>query len=310
MSRGPSRRHELAAWLVPRLGGSDDAGSDDEAVERERVVRCHAERSRDLPTRATPGLSRRFRVAEERVDAPGGRFASWVLTPCWTTPVRTLYYLHGGGFVSPLDVLHVRYATTLARALEARVVLPDYPLAPEHTWRDSHDALADDVVRYARRGPVALAGDSAGGNLALSVAQTLRDRGGSQPHRLLLLSPWVDLSESTPRTAELQDDDPMLRLPALRRYAGWWAGSTDPDALARPEVSPALGDLDDLPPALMFCGTRDLLQPACRMLADEAEQSDWSLTYVEQPGLVHVYPLLPGVPEAREARRRAVAFLR
>ncbi len=309
MSRGPSRRHELLAWALPRLGRSQDAG-DDEAAERERVTRRHAGRDHSLPTRATPGLARRFRVAEERVDAPGGRFCSWVLTPRWAIPTRTLYYVHGGGFVSPLDAFHVRHVAGLARALEARVVLPDYPLAPEHTWRDSHDALADDVVRYAARGPVALIGDSAGGNIALSVAATLRDRGGARPRRLVLISPWVDLSESTPATAALDEVDPWLSLAALRRHAGWWAGSTDPADLSRPEVSPALGDLDGLPPTLMFCGTRDVLQPGCRLLADRARETSWSLTYVEQPGLVHVYPLLPGVPEGRAARRRTLAFLR
>ena len=60
----------------------------------------------------------------------------------------------------------------------------------------------------------------------------------------------------------------------------------------------------------MFCGTRDILLPGCRLLADRGREAGWDLTYVEQPDLIHVYPMLPFVPEARTARRQALEFLR
>jgi acetyl esterase/lipase len=135
----------------------------------------------------------------------------------------------------------------------------------------------------------------------------MRDRGGPQPRRLLLLSPWVDLTTSTAETPSLDAVDPWLFLGKLRAYAAWWAGSADD--LGRPEVSPALGDLTGLPPALMFCGTRDLLVPGCRLLVRRARAAGWDLTYVEEPDLIHVYPLLPGIPEAARAWRRTVDFL-
>lgn len=118
----------------------------------------------------------------------------------------------------------------------------------------------------------------------------------------------MDLTTATPETESFTVRDPWLFLGKLRAYAAWWAGS--PEDLGRPEVSPALGDLDGLPPALMFCGTRDTLAPGCRLLAHRAERSDWDLTYVEMHDLIHVYPLLPFIPEAREARRRTLEFLR
>ena len=103
----------------------------------------------------------------------------------------------------------MRYAARLAEALHARVVLPDYPLAPEHTWRDSFEPLVatwPPAGRRVRR--VVLAGDSAGGGYALAVALAVRDRGGPQPTHLLLHSPWVDLTTSTPDTAEFSPRDP------------------------------------------------------------------------------------------------------
>jgi acetyl esterase/lipase len=155
---------------------------------------------------------------------------------------------------------------------------------------------------------VVLSGESAGGGMALALAETLRDRGGPQPERLLLLSPWVDLTTSTPETKALDAVDPWLFIGKLYAYADWWAGT--PEDLGRPEVSPALGRLDGLPPALMFGGTRDLLMPGCRLLADRAAASDWELTYLESPGLLHVFPLLPFIPEARRAHRQTLEFLR
>jgi monoterpene epsilon-lactone hydrolase len=306
----PSRRHELLAWAIPRLRKSRDL--DTEEAERARLERWHASMDRSLPTRAVPRFSRRYSVVtEELAAANGASFPSYVLAPRGTRPGRTVIYVHGGGFVAPTDPFHVRYAARLASTLDAQVVLPDYPLmTPEHTWRDSHDALVDLVARHCAETPgrVDLVGDSAGGGLALAVAEGVRDRGGPQPSRMVLHAPWVDLTTSTPDTAEVTLTDPWLFIGKLRAYASWWAGSEED--LARPEVSPALGELDGLPPTLMFCGTRDTLVPGCRLLAARAADSDWDLTYVEEPGLLHVFPILPFVPEARAAWRRTVEFLR
>lgn len=302
----PSRRHELLAWAVPRLRKSRDL--DTVEAERERIERWHRGLERTLPTRAVPRFAKRFSVVTEQVVGPQGTFSSYVVTPRGIDPKRTVVYLHGGGFVAPIDPFHLRYVTRLARSLGARVVLPDYPLAPEHSWRDSHDALADLTARWvADSEDLVLAGDSAGGGIALALAQTLRDRGGRQPSHLLLHSPWVDLTTSTPETVEFSARDTWLFLGKLYAYADWWAGS--PEDLARPEVSPGLAELDGLPPALMFCGTRDTLAPGCRLLARRAADSSWDLTYVEIADLIHVFPILPGLPEARAAWRQTLDFL-
>lgn len=298
----PSRRHDLLAYAIPRLRKSRELV--DEPSERSRVEQWHATLDRSLPTRLVPGFERRFSVVTEEVAG----FPVHIVTPRHRDPDRTLFYVHGGGFMAPLDPFHVRYVAGLASSLGARVVLPDYPLAPEHCWRDSYGPLVDLAARWAGDSRVTLAGDSAGGGYALALALGLRDRGGPQPSELLLLSPWVDLTTSTPDTPSYDAIDPWLFLGKVHAYATWWAGS--PDDLGRPEVSPALGDLSGLPRALMFSGTRDLLVPGCRLLADRAAATDWDLTYVERPGLLHVYPLLPFIPEARSARHATLAFLR
>jgi acetyl esterase/lipase len=299
----PSALHQFYALAVPRLLRAREL--DDEQTERARVTTEHQGLRPGLPTRAVPRFARRFEVREE--DAGG--FPAYVVTPRGERVERTLVHLHGGAFVAPIDPFHVRYATALARALRARVVLPDYPLAPEHTWRESHDQLADLTQRWAAQpGGAILLGDSAGGGLALSVAQTLRDRGGAQPTQLVLHAPWVDLTMSAPETEEFARRDPWLHLGKAHAYARWWAGS-EAD-LTRPEVSPAFGELGGLPPGIMFHGTRDLLAPACRVLARRAPEAGWRLSSIEEPGGIHVYGIMPGLPEARRAFRRTVEFCR
>jgi acetyl esterase/lipase len=298
----PSRRHQFLARAIPRLRKAREL--DSEPAERARIERWHAGLDRALPTSAVSRFGRRFAVVTEDL----GDFPAYVVTPRHVEPTRTIYYVHGGGFIAPMDAFHVRYATRLARATGARVVLPDYPLAPEHTWKDSHDVLVDDAARWAGEpGGVVLAGDSAGGNIALAMAVSMRDRGLAPATHLVLHAPWVDLTESTPETPEFAARDPWLFLGKVRAYAAWWAGS-DAD-LGRPEVSPALADLDGLPPGILVYGTRDLLAPGCRLLARRAAASRWDLTVVEEPDLIHVHGLLPGVPEARRAFAQVQTFL-
>jgi monoterpene epsilon-lactone hydrolase len=302
----PSLRHRAITAVLPRFRLTAPVG--DAEVERDRIVRGRSLEAPSLPIMRTARFERRFELTTETLAGRGGDFPTYVFAPRGVEPALTIYHLHGGSYTSGPHHLHTTYAGRLARALGARVVLPAYPLAPEHTWQDSHDALVDDVARRTEAGPVVLTGDSAGGGIAMAIAASLRDRGDTPPTHMVLVSPWGDSTVSTPETRELQHVDPWLSLSKLELYSGWWAGSHDD--LGRAEVSPALHDLKGLPPTLMFCGTRDLLVFGCRTIAADAVTAGWDLTYVEQPGLLHVYPLLPFIPEARRARKQTLKFLR
>lgn len=306
----PSLRHQLLAAQLPWWLGVSELV--DEETERAAILEKDKGWPYPLPTGLVPGFRRRFDVRQETLHG-NVDFPSHVVTPRNLpnrgTPRRTLYYLHGGSFTAPMHAVQVRFALRLATRLGARVVFPDYPLAPVHTWKDSFDALVADAHRWGEESPDGffLAGDSAGGGLALALAIGLRDRGLSLPDRMLLLAPWVDLTTSTPETAEFAKADTWLKYSKLDVYAHWWAGSTED--LGRPEVSPALADLSGLPPTLMIGGTRDLLAGGFRLLADRALAAGWDLTYLERLDLIHVFPLFPGLPEADRAFAIAVRFL-
>lgn len=198
----PSLLHELCAVVVPRLRGAGDL--DSREAERRRVEVRHATPAttdRVLPTGMVPRFARRYEVDVRRLPFP-----VHTIRPRGRRPRTTVYYLHGGGYVAPADAVHVRWATRLADHLDAEVVLPDHPLAPGHTWRDSREALV------------------------------------------------ADLAEHTAR--------------------------------------------------------QDRVEVGCRLLVDRAAAAGWPVTYLEAPDLIHVFPLLPGVPEAGRAWRRTEDFLR
>jgi acetyl esterase/lipase len=295
-----SLQHAVVSRIVPLLRRNLP-------VDDVPAMRAAMTRENRLATEAPPAQVRRGRA--EHIDNARG-FPVVTLRAQRLPPLRrSVIYLHGGAYVRPADPRHWAFATRLADALGAQAVVPLYPLAPEFTVEDSFEQLVelfDEVAAHSPDG-VVLAGDSAGGGYALALAEALRDRGGAQPESLVLLAPWVDLTGTTPGLLEAAADDPWLSYPHLAVYASFWAGSEDAEALADPRVSPGRGDLRGLPPALVLCGTRDLLRPGCDALFVRAEEAGWSLEYVVAPGLIHVYPLLP-IPEAARAFEQIVAF--
>lgn len=296
----PSIQHAIASRVIPIL--RRNMSPDDIPAMRTSMARDNR--------MAQEGPPRDVRRTHEESITNLHGFRVFTLWPAETeAPGRAVVYLHGGAYVRPSDERHWRFATRLADSLGARTVFPAYPLAPEFTVHDSFEemvALVEEVCAESPQG-VVLAGDSAGGGYALAVAQALRDRGGAQPDHLVLIAPWVDLTGTTPGTIEAAKRDPWLSFQHLSIYATFWAGTEDAELLADPRVSPGLGDLTGLPPALMFCGTRDLLQPGCDALFERADEADWPMEYVVAPDLIHIYPVLP-IPEARGAMDQIVRF--
>ena len=276
-----------------------------------------------------PARSRRRWRSAAPLSSPGTVFIRYPAT-CWSTEVtaggvpahwlaapgtdagRVLLFLHGGGYELGSVRSDGELAARLGRASGMRVLFPEYRLAPEHRF----PAAVDDVLaawRWLRAGQglgaasMAVAGDSAGGGLAVALLVATRDAGQALPAAAALMSPTVDLTGSGASMTERAGQDPVSTPAMLAQFASDYLAGADP---ATPLASPLFASLAGLPPLLIQVGTADLLLSDSERLAAAAAHAGVDVTLEIGQGLPHVYQLLLGTPEAAQATEQIGKFLR
>jgi epsilon-lactone hydrolase len=251
------------------------------------------------------------------VDA-GGVPAHWLVAPGVDTG-RVLLFLHGGGYELGSLRSDGELAARLGRAAGMRVLFPEYRLAPEHpfpaaiddvraVWRwlgtaenRADKGLADENFNAA------VAGDSAGGGLAVALLVATRDAGEALPAAAVLMSPTVDLTSSGDSMTERVEQDPISTPAMLRQFAADYLAGADPKT---PLASPLFAALSGLPPLLIQVGTADLLLSDSERLAAAAADAGVDVILEIGEGLPHVYQLILGTPEAAQATEQIGTFLR
>ena len=217
-----------------------------------------------------------------------------------------MLYLHGGAYCFEMTSFHWQLVAELARRLDAHVTVPIYPLAPEHSF-DAIYGMVGEVYGevLADSSDVVIAGDSAGGNMALVLTMMAAKEGWLRAKRLALLSPSVNMTLSNPDTLAAARIDPWLDIDGGRESVRIYAGGLD---FADWRISPAYGELAALPPTLVFSGTRDMLYPDTAVFVEKAREAGVQMELVTGKGMIHVWPLLP-IPEAKAARDTMIEFL-
>lgn len=206
-----------------------------------------------------------------------------------------IVYFHGGAFINGIAAQHWQLIRYLAETTGRDVVVPHYGRAPEFSASQARRFLIALHESLRPEGPLHVAGDSAGGNLALLMAQMHAHRGTIAG--LTLIAPWLDLAMANPQIAEVAPHDPWLTRAGLVPIAAQWAGAYPVTA---PEVSPLRGDLSSLPSTLVLVGSRDICLPDCQALA-RLTAATGVVTLHAEDGSPHVYPLLP-TPEGRRGQ--------
>jgi len=202
------------------------------------------------------------------------------LIPSDAAADEMVLYLHGGGYTMGSIDTHRSLAAKLAVESRAKVLIIDYALAPENPYPA---ALNDTLKVYSwltengyKSVSIILAGDSAGGGLALSTVLAARDKGMVLPAGLVLLSPW------------------------------WYAGDIP---LEDPRVSPLYADLSGLPPMLIQVGTNEILLDDSIRLAERAKAAGVEVDLDVWQGQIHVWQMLwKELPEARKAIEKMADF--
>jgi epsilon-lactone hydrolase len=224
---------------------------------------------------------------------------------------RHILYLHGGGFITGSSSLYRHLTWRLATAARARLLSVDYRLAPEHPFPA---ALDDTVAAYrwllaegADPRRIAVMGDSAGGNLAFAMLLKARDDGMPIPTAAVGLSPWLDLTLSSPSLKLNVDADPMLNAEEAPKLAEYYLAGADP---RMPYASPLYGDVAGLPRTLLQVGSDEVLRDDSVRMADKLRAAGCQVELEIWPRMPHVWHLFASVlPEARQAIERIGTFL-
>jgi epsilon-lactone hydrolase len=221
---------------------------------------------------------------------------------------NAVLFLHGGAFIIGSPVSHRSITGRLAPHTGANVFVPDYRLAPEYPFPAAlEDVLACYRVLLARGyapAQIAVAGDSAGGGLFLSLCLQLRNQGWAQPACVALISPWADLTLT--RLAPIADDA-LLRAAWLNQGAAAYLQGSSAHG---PLVASLFADLAGLPPTLIQVGVEEILRNDSRRLAEGLTQASVCVLLREFPRMWHDFQLYAGVvPEATLAMDEMARFI-
>jgi len=281
--------HKLIAW---QMSGWSRGSIEAQRARQERAIRY---------IRLPAGI-------QCRPVSVAGIPAEWIEPPSADSGV--LVYLHGGAFALGSINVSREWVARLTRATNARALIVGYRLAPEHPYPAALDDataaylwLLEEGVEASR---IVLAGDSAGGGLALSTLVRLRDTGHPLPAGVLCISPWTDLALTGDSIRSKAHIDPILAPSDLHTYAGYYAGEVK---RTEPLLSPLYADLKDLPPLLIQVGSDEILLDDAVRCAGKARKAGVDVTLETWDGMFHVFQMFPFLAETKRALESIAAFV-
>lgn len=217
-----------------------------------------------------------------------------------------ILYLHGGAYLYDMTDLHALLCDKLAADADAKVCIPLYTRIPDGTWREGYGlirAVYSDLCKEGK--PITVMGDSAGGAMACGFAAYCAERALTPPGKLVLISPWLDVTMSDPATAEYEDADFMLDTYGLIECGKRWAADKDP---RDPLISPLYLDKPALPDTLLFVGTAELMYPDVTAFYHKIKDTV-NVTLVYGEGFHHTFAASTTIEQGRAAQAMMVDFI-
>ena len=197
----------------------------------------------------------------------------------------TIIYLHGGAYIGGITRRHLNVLYKFLNDAKMKIVLPDYPLAPKHTFKDVFKFLEKLYDEYKDEKNIIFMGDSAGGALALALAQKLGEENKKQPQKMILISPWLDITLKNEKIPEIEKTEKVLNRTVLKFAADKYCGELEQENYL---VSPINGPLDKINNIIIFTGTKDILNPDAHIFKEKIEQAgNINLKFYEKENAGH-----------------------
>lgn len=204
---------------------------------------------------------------------------------------KIIVYLHGGAYIEEIVAFQIRFAMKIAKKNDTTLIIPIYPLAPKYTYKDTYDLMVDLYEQILKtEKDIYFLGDSAGGGFCLSYSMYLRENNKKQPKKLLLLSPWLDITLENPLAKKIEKKDTSCAIEGTRYAGKLWAGESN---LKNYLVSPLYGKFDDLPEITIATGEFDTMQPDCLELSNILKKKKINHNYIEYKGQSHDFGIYP-----------------
>lgn len=252
------------------------------------------------------GNTREVSYREADID---GMYGEWVSVNRAHIKKQVILYCHGGGYSTGSSLYARSLTSKLAAQTSMEVLCFDYRLAPENPYpaalEDAMKAWNYLMLLGYGAGDVIIAGDSAGGNLALALTLKLKEEQRLLPRGLALMSPWTDLTSSGGSFQEKAELDPVLDEPYINRMVLAYASGQD---LTNPFISPLFGDFTGFPTVYIQVGENEILFDDSARLFEVLKKAGGCVRMDSFPGMWHVFQMSP-FKTAYEAMDKLAAFI-
>lgn len=259
-------------------------------LERKMITNGFAQE----PAKITNSLLKNFNTQEAEQNSR----KVWTISPIDNKSDLIILYFHGGAYMFNISIMHWHLIEKLIRKTSAAIVVPDYPLTPEASYKETYifvEALFTRLIAEHPDKRIVFMGDSAGGGLALGFAQQLRDENKKQPDQIIIFSPWLDVTMGNPLSERLDKEDKLLSIAGLKHAGQKYAANSDMKDF---RVSPVYGDLTGLCRISLFTGTKDILNADAQKFRQLMKEQNISFDYFEYPEMFHDWVIISSLKES------------
>lgn len=215
-----------------------------------------------------------------------------------------IVYLHGGSYVAEMSTKHWEFIGDFVQDTGIKVILPDYPLTPKYNYKDVFEMiipLYQEIIEKTNEKKIIIMGDSAGGGMSLALCEKIGEMKIRKPEKLILISPWLDVTMSNERIGKVQKYDRQLNKEALKLAGISYAGK---DGIQKYLVNPINGPIKDLKEIniIVYTGTSDILNPDVEILQDKAKKEEIEIQVRQYNNQEHIWMLERGKDKTKEAQ--------